>query len=131
MKESPYFNTYLGLHYGACPRMASILATVSDVAWDFSTLVQNTICSFCNRELLNKWYSCNRRAAMVNVHPGLTSYQRQHYYVVNIFAKYLSGTTNGVRYQGHPGARSRKLTYRFTDMSLPKSYQIKEYISHG
>ena len=121
----------LGLHLAACPRMGSINATLTDELWDFDTLIRNTLCNFCNRQKLNDWYSCNRRPATINLHPGLTAYRRQHLYLVAIFAKYAVCLDSEIPFQGHPGAVTIKQTHTFTNISLPKSMQVQTFIRHG
>ena len=111
--------------------MGSINATITDEIWDFPTLMRNTLCNFCNSQRLNDWYSCNRRPSTINLHPGLTSFCRQHLYLVSIFAKYATCLDSEIHFQGHPGVVSQKQVHTFTDISLPKSMQTQTFIRHG
>ena len=112
--------------------MSNLVATATEETWDHEKLMLNTICSFCNREHLNKWFSCNRRASMVNLHPGLLSLSRQHYYLIKIVAKYAMNDY-GIRmsFAGHPGATTTKHTFTIPHVSLPKHLQQHQYITHG
>ena len=122
---------YLGLHLGACPHMGAILATATDSTWNFEDLMKHTVCTHCNSERINVWYSCNRRSAMVNLHPGLASARRQHYFILNLLAKYSAARDNEIQYAGHPDTRSDVREYRFPDKSVPKPLQTHTYICHG
>ena len=121
----------LGLHLGACPRMAAIISTITDQVWDYPTMLLNTICFYCNQERLNNWYSCNRRASMINLHPGLLYVRRQHYFIMSIFAKYCSSRDSTILYRGHPDTQSELREYKITDISLPMDLQTRKYIAHG
>ena len=135
-----YFIYISGVHLGACPFMNRMPGTTTDEQWSHDDLLRNTICSFCNNERLNPWYSCNRRSSMVNCHPGLLHERRQHYYIIKLLAKYaipavpMCGreiTNRGLDFQGHPGATTQIHSYRIPHVSLPKKQQIKQYITHG
>ena len=112
--------------------MCNFVATATDEKWTYERLLENTVCMVCNRMYFNRWYSCNRRAAAVNMHPGLMGIQRQHIYMVKIFSKYQTnqhGIT--IPFQGQPGVKTALEVYSITDKSLPKCKQNKYYIRHG
>ena len=117
---------------GACPQMSNLVATATSDEWTYEQLIQNSICQFCNRQHLNCWFSCNRRASMVNLHPGLISIQRQHWYLVKLVAKYvIHSYPFEISFQGHPGATTRKNVFIIPHISLPKDLQTHTYIAHG
>ena len=102
------------------------MATASDEKWPHDVLMNNTVCIVCNRRYFNRWQSCNRRAAAVNLHPGLMGIRRQHIYMVKLFSKYQvnkHGVT--VPFQGHPGAKTTIEVYTVVDRSLPQEQQNK------
>ena len=109
--------------------------TTTSEQWSHDDLLRNTICSFCNNERLNPWYSCNRRSAMVNCHPGLLCQRRQHFFIIKLFAKYaIPGFTvfnQWVDFNGLPGVKTELHNYRIPHISLPKKQQVKQYITHG
>ena len=112
--------------------MANMVATATEEEWNHEELMRNTVCNFCNQEHLNKWYSCNRRSSMVNLHPGLLSVFRQHYYLIKIVAKYACNQWNiRVPFLGHPGAQTLKRSFKIPHVSLPKHLQFHQYITHG
>ena len=113
--------------------MGNLIATTTDEKWDHDQLMRNTICSFCNREHFNNWFSCNRRSSMVNLHPGLLSLSRQHFFLVKIVAKYSYDNYKAAKmvFSGHPGATTTKQTYTIPFVELPKHMQQRTYITHG
>ena len=111
--------------------MGAILSTVTDAVWSYTDMVRNTICHYCNSERLNPWYSCNRRSAMINLHPGLCLNRRQHYFIMNVFAKYCAARDPEIQYAGHPNTRSSVREFQFPDKTLPKPMQTRKYICHG
>lgn len=112
--------------------MANFVATATDIKWPYELLLRNTVCMVCNNEYYNCWYSCNRRAAATNTHPGLLGLRRQHVYMVKLMVKYQTNEFDIlVPFHGHPGAVTEMETYRVVDKSVPKSQQLKKYIRHG
>ena len=112
--------------------MANFVATASDEKWSYDMLMRNTVCRVCNQMYFNNWFSCNRRAACVNTHPGLLGIRRQHLYMIKLFAKYQTNRHNiTIPFEGHPGAKTTLEVYSITDQSLPKTKQHKYYIRHG
>lgn len=112
--------------------MANFVATASDQKWPYETLLRNTVCMVCNNEYYNCWYSCNRRAAATNTHPGLLELRRQHIYMVKLMVKYQTNEDEIlVPFHGHPGAVTELEVYRVIDKSVPKSQQFKKFIRHG
>lgn len=113
--------------------MGNLVATSTEDKWEHDQLLRNTVCTFCNREYLNNWYSCNRRSAMVNLHPGLLSTERQHYYLIKIVAKYIVSEYpyGKIPYAGHPGAKTTKHIFNIPHVTIPKPQQQHAYITHG
>ena len=112
--------------------MSNLVATVTDEKWPYELLLQNTICSICNNQYYNNWFSCNRRQAMVNTHPGLLSLKRQHFYMVKLFAKYqIRSFSRNSNFNGQPGVKTELETYTIPNAALPKELQRKTFIRHG
>ena len=118
---------------GSCPFMSNLIATATDETWSYEQLMLNTICHFCNKMHFNNWFSCNRRASMINLHPGLLSFNRHHFFLVKIIAKFAISPSGypKIVFSGHPGAKTMKHSYKIPHVSLPKPLQIKQYITHG
>ena len=70
---------------------------------------------------------------MVNLHPGLLSTNRQHYYLIKIVAKYIvhEFPYGKMKFDGHPGAQTVKEVYTISHKSVPKHQQQQFYITHG
>ena len=112
--------------------MANFVATATEEKWPYDVLVRNTVCQVCNNQYYNCWYSCNRRAAATNSHPGLLSLTRQHVYMVKLLVKYQTNKFGIlVPFHGHPGATTEMEEYVVVDQSVPKSQQRRKYIRHG
>ena len=112
--------------------MSNLVSTLADEKWPYETLLQNTICHICNNQYFNHWYSCNRRQAMVNTHPGLLCARRQHFYMAKLFAKYqLVKFSCDFIFNGHPGAKTEIETFIIPNPALPKELQKKQFIRHG
>ena len=112
--------------------MANFVATATETKWPYDLLVRNTVCTVCNNQYYNRWYSCNRRSAAVNMHPGLMGITRQHVYMVKLLVKYQTNDFDILSpVHGHPGATTEKSTYVVVDQSVPKEHQQKLYIRHG
>ena len=112
--------------------MSNLVATATDEEWTYDQLMANTICQFCNKNHYNLWYSCNRRASMVNLHPGLSHINRQHWYLIKIVAKYAIDPYNSkISFLGHPNAKTTQRSYTIPDVSLPKDLQTHIFVSHG
>ena len=67
----------------------------------------------------------------MNLHPGLASARRQHYFILNLLAKYSSALDDEMHYAGHPNTRSEVREYVYPDKSVPKPLQKHAYICHG
>ena len=112
--------------------MSNLVGTITNDKWSYEALLQNTICTICNNNYYNRWYSCNRRQAMVNTHPGLLCTRRQHFYMVKLFTKYqIRGFSRDSNFIGKPGETSEMETYKVPNQSVPKELQIKQYIRRG
>ena len=112
--------------------MANFVATATDEKWPYELLVRNTVCFVCNNQYFNCWYSCNRRAAATNMHPGLMGITRQHIYMVKLLVKYQPNELGLIPpFHGHPGATTEKEEYLVVDQSVPKKHQKKIFIRHG
>lgn len=112
--------------------MSNLVATATSETWTYEQLIENSICQFCNKQHLNCWFSCNRRSSMVNLHPGLLSIRRQHWYLVKLVAKYVINPYSvPISFQGYPGAITRKNVYVIPHLSLPKDLQTHPFIAHG
>ena len=122
----------LGTHYGSCPNMGNLIATMANEKWSYDELVKNTVCHICNKEYFNRWYSCNRRQAMINTHPGLLCARRQHFYMVKLMAKYqITRYARDSNFMGHPGTKTELETYFISNPALPKELQDQTFIRHG
>lgn len=125
-------NNNSGSHYGACPNMGNLISTMTEEKWPYELLLLNTICTICNNQYYNNWYSCARRQAMVNTHPGLMEVRRQHYFMVKLIVKYqVNNYGIKVPFLGQPGVITEVEEYKVPNVSLPKDLQIKKFIRHG
>ena len=118
---------------GACPNFCNFIATATDTTWTHDELMKNSLCHFCNRMHYNNWFSCNRRASMVNLHPGLASAARHHYYLVKLISKYVINpyTSYTAIFNGPDGRQAKLHEYQIPHVSLPKPMQIKKYVTYG
>ena len=62
--------------------------------WSIATLKQNILCGICYVQGINHWNSCQRRMAIINLHPGYSSRPRQIWFIVMQILKYLPPNEN-------------------------------------
>ena len=72
-----------------CPYAALMPQTMSSRPWTINELISNFQCRSCYTDTINTWAPCVRLSAMVNVHPNLCSRERQIWFIIFIFLKYL------------------------------------------
>ena len=111
--------------------MNRMLALLTTHEWTYETLLKYSHCSFCCSEALNPWYSCNRRSAMVNFHPGLMFIRRQLYHAVKLFVKYTARPSIKMAFGGQDQTHATIQTYHLTEKTVPKPLREKTYIRYG
>ena len=57
--------------------------------WSMDTVKQNLRCGICYVNDINHWNSCQRRMAIINLHPGFSSRPRQLWFIIMQIIKYL------------------------------------------
>ena len=71
---------------------------------------------------------------MVNLHPGLASSERHHFYLVKLVAKYAVNPYKRCYtavFNGPVGTQTRMNEYQIPHISLPKHLQKKKYVTFG
>ena len=73
-----------------CPMASLMPQTMASRKWTIKELISNFQCISCLQDTINSWSPCIRLSAMVNTHPNLCSRNRQIWFIIYNFLKYLN-----------------------------------------
>ena len=124
--------------------MAALMPqTMSSRSWTVKELISSFQCTSCYQDIINSWSPCTRLSSMINTHPNLCSRNRQLWFIIFNFLKYLNCkpqfgdedfTFNGehsVEYHEYdPSAADRRIMNPMVPKYLQKSAIITRGILH-
>ena len=73
----------------SCPYVSLLPQSMASRLWTVPELISNFQCISCYQDSLNHWAPCVRISAMINTHPNLVSRNRQAFFIIFNFLKFL------------------------------------------